>query len=71
MIGLMCVSIHLALFFSRTSSHLHFFSCCVCISGFGQDFAPSCGGGVYGMCSGTACGSPLGGVAAAHGMFVV
>ena len=42
-----------------------------CISGFGKGFAPSCRGGVYGMRSGTACGGPLGGVAAAHDMLVV
>ena len=36
------------------------FSFCVCIVGFGQGSAHSCGGGVYGMCSGTAVGGPLG-----------
>ena len=51
-----------------------FFMFGVCISGFGQGFAPTCGGGVYGMFQGLfACvsGGPLGWDDAAYDVLVV
>ena len=74
MLVFVCASTHLASSSFRIPCFLHFSCLGFCICGFGQGFASTCRGGVYGMFSGTfvcVSGGHLGWDCAAYDVLVV